>query len=75
MPDITAAQRRLRAAQDRARRAALGKPLAAPSDDELTALAAVGPESAASAESLWDFSQRQHKTGLEGLLSATVSDA
>lgn len=74
MPESTAAaQARLNAARDRARRRSLGKPILG-TDDELAALAAVGPEDAASGESLWDESQRRFKTGLDGLLSAEVDD-
>jgi hypothetical protein len=73
--DLAAAVRRLAKAQAKAKRAKLGKPLAAPSDADLDALAAVGPENADSAEVAWDSAQRQAKTGLVGLLDAMVDDA
>lgn len=47
---VAAAARKLAAAKDRARRKAMGPPLPSVSEDELTALAAVGPEDAGEIE-------------------------
>lgn len=72
--DVTAAAKRLAAAKAKAKRAKLGKPLAAPSDADLDALAQVGPANLSSAEALWNEAQRKAGTGLEGLLSADAVD-
>jgi hypothetical protein len=68
-PDLLAAERRLAAAQDKARRRALGKPLRL-SDAALDQAAVVGDADAAVAEAQWD-----RDSGLPGLLSAEPREA
>jgi hypothetical protein len=68
-PDLLAAERRLAAAQDKARRRALGKPLRL-SDAALDQAAVVGEADAAVAEAQWD-----RDSGLPGLLSAEPREA
>jgi hypothetical protein len=69
MADLTAAQRRLNRARDRARRKALGPSLAW-DDAVLDQLSAVGPADIESAAALW----RREAAALGGLVDAELDD-
>lgn len=69
MADLTAAQRRLNAAHERKRRAALGPPLAW-DDAALDQLSAVGPADQEAAAALW----RREAGALGGLVDAELGE-
>lgn len=69
-PKLVASEARLKAAQDKAKRRALGKPLPLP-DAALDQAATVGETDAALASAAWDRDVPE----LAGLLDAEVLDA
>lgn len=67
-PKLVQSEARLRAAQDKARRRALGPPLAL-SGPALAQAAAIGPLDLAAATAFW---RRWAKTGVKRILEATA---